>query len=226
MVAGQEVSNQALDMGLLVPTAAAAMETLGIERIEAVADRGYFKIEEIEACEAAGVTAYVPKPIRGSAVRENFFSKDEFHDDPEEDVYICPGGATLSPPDRMAARLAARPGIFDRRCESVEHPFGTIKQWMNQGAFLMRRLENVRGGQPDRARLQYQRGHHHRRSSRHDRRREGMIGQNLPCERTKTAPKRPSKAIHRRQAPIPRKSPEKSSPTKGKSAPEPKPAAF
>ncbi|MCA1408567.1 transposase [Ensifer sp. IC3342] len=31
------------------------------------------------------------------------------------------------------------------RRESVEHPFGTIKQWMNQGAFLMRRLENVRG---------------------------------------------------------------------------------
>ncbi len=27
----------------------------------------------------------------------------------------------------------------------VEHPFGTIKQTMNQGAFLMRRLENVRG---------------------------------------------------------------------------------
>jgi Transposase DDE domain len=27
----------------------------------------------------------------------------------------------------------------------VEHPFGTIKQWMNQGAFLMRGLEKVRG---------------------------------------------------------------------------------
>ena len=47
--------------------------------------------------------------------------------------------------DRMAARLAARPGILDRRRETVEHPFGTIKQWMGQGAFLMRRLENVRG---------------------------------------------------------------------------------
>ncbi|PYE93275.1 DDE family transposase [Rhizobium sp. PP-F2F-G38] len=47
--------------------------------------------------------------------------------------------------DRMAIRLAARPGILDRRRESVEHPFGTIKQWMYQGAFLMRRLENVRG---------------------------------------------------------------------------------
>jgi hypothetical protein len=25
-----------------------------------------------------------------------------------------------------------------------EHPFGSIKQWMNQGAFLMRGLESVR----------------------------------------------------------------------------------
>ena len=31
------------------------------------------------------------------------------------------------------------------RREVVEHPFGSIKQWMNQGAFLMRGLENVRG---------------------------------------------------------------------------------
>ena len=44
----------------------------------------------------------------------------------------------------MATRLAARPGILDVRRETVEHPFGSIKQWMNQGAFLMRGLENVR----------------------------------------------------------------------------------
>jgi transposase len=47
--------------------------------------------------------------------------------------------------DRMAERLAARPGVLDQRRESVEHPFGSIKQWMGQGAFLMRRLESVRG---------------------------------------------------------------------------------
>jgi transposase len=46
--------------------------------------------------------------------------------------------------DRMAARLARRPGVLDRRHETVEHPFGTIKQWMNQGAFLMRGREKVR----------------------------------------------------------------------------------
>ena len=44
----------------------------------------------------------------------------------------------------MAKRLAARPGVLDKRRESVEHPFGSVKQWMGQGAFLMRRLENVR----------------------------------------------------------------------------------
>jgi hypothetical protein len=46
--------------------------------------------------------------------------------------------------DRMAARLKARPDIVDRRRETVEHPFGSIKQWMGQGAFLMKGLENVR----------------------------------------------------------------------------------
>ncbi len=157
--------------------------------IDAVADRGYFKIEDIEACEAAGITAYVPKPIRGPAVREGLFSKEEFRYDADRDVYDCPSGAVLSPKyfgksrdnvkidyanrdackacalkprctksfrrvsrleneavlDRVAARLAARPEVLDQRRESVEHPFGSIKQWMGQGAFLMRRLENVRG---------------------------------------------------------------------------------
>ena len=47
--------------------------------------------------------------------------------------------------DRMQARLAKRPEILGQRRETVEHPFGTIKQWMNQGAFLMRGLEKVRG---------------------------------------------------------------------------------
>ena len=44
----------------------------------------------------------------------------------------------------MQARLVARGDVLDRRRETVEHPFGSIKQWMNQGAFLMRRLDKVR----------------------------------------------------------------------------------
>jgi transposase len=44
----------------------------------------------------------------------------------------------------MRARIAQRPDILDQRRETVEHPFSSIKQWMNQGAFLMRGVEKVR----------------------------------------------------------------------------------
>lgn len=47
--------------------------------------------------------------------------------------------------ERMAERLAAHPEMLDQRRECVEHPFGSIKQWMGQKDFLMRRIENVRG---------------------------------------------------------------------------------
>ena len=190
LIAEQQVHNKVSDLGLLTETAEAARENLGVDKIDAVADRGYFKIEDIEACEAAGIAPYVPKPQRGSAVAKGFFTKDQFRYDAKADHYICPGGEALgrghSRPvrdqvrlfsyanaaacktcplkarctdaasrkvtryeneavlDRMAERLAARPEILDRRRESVEHPFGSVKQWMGQGAFLMRRLENVR----------------------------------------------------------------------------------
>jgi transposase len=190
LIAEQAVSNQVLDLGLLAQTATAAMEALGVERIEAVADRGYFKIEDIEACEKAGMTPYVPRPQRGPAVRAGLFRKDEFRYDPASDSVLCPAGHRLEAYtssvirglkkvnyvnkeacrdcplrarctkgrfrtvsrfeneavlDRMQERLAKRPDLLDRRREVAEHPFGSIKQWMNQGAFLMRGLENVRG---------------------------------------------------------------------------------
>jgi len=44
----------------------------------------------------------------------------------------------------MGKRLAARPGILGVRREAVEHSFGSIKRWMNQGALLMRGLDKVR----------------------------------------------------------------------------------
>ena len=191
MIVEQQVSNQVVDMGLLTETAEPAREILDAENIDVVADKGYFKIEDIEACEKAGMTPYVPKPQRGPAVKKGLFRKDEFRYDAERDVYVCPAGAELSRNhestlrdlkrfhytnpaacaacplrprctttadrrqvtrleneavlDRVAARLKARPGILDKRRETVEHPFGTIKQWMNQGAFLTKGLEKVRG---------------------------------------------------------------------------------
>jgi len=189
LIVEQQVTNQVVDMGMLTQTAEPAKEVLGVETIDVVADKGYFKIEDIEACEEAGMVPYVPRPQRGPSVRAGLFRKDEFSYDAESDSYTCPAGQSLHPysssllrglkkinyvnklacddckirrrctngnfravsrleneavPDRMQARLAKRPGVLDHRRETVEHPFGTIKQWMNQGAFLMRGLEKVR----------------------------------------------------------------------------------
>src|SRR5215203_5763442 len=91
----QQVTNQVVDMGLLTETATSAKELLGADGIAVVADSGYFKIEDIEACEKAGMTPYVPRPQRGPAVRAGLFRKDEFRYDPASDSFLCPAGHRL-----------------------------------------------------------------------------------------------------------------------------------
>ena len=62
LIVEQRVTNQVVDMGLLTETAEAAKEVLGVETIAVVADKDHFKIEDIEACEKAGIEPYVPRP--------------------------------------------------------------------------------------------------------------------------------------------------------------------
>ncbi len=81
LIVEQQVTNQVVDMGLMTETAEPAREVLGAERIAIVADRGYFKIEDIEACEKAGMEPYVPRPQRGPSVSAGLFRKDEFEYD-------------------------------------------------------------------------------------------------------------------------------------------------
>src|SRR3984893_8070342 len=50
MIGEQAVTNKVVDMGLLTQTAEPARAILDVETIDVVADRGYFKIEDIEAC--------------------------------------------------------------------------------------------------------------------------------------------------------------------------------
>ena len=49
MIVGQEVTNQVVDMGLLQATAEPAREILNVEKIDVVADKGYFKTEDVAA---------------------------------------------------------------------------------------------------------------------------------------------------------------------------------
>lgn len=51
---------------------------MALETLAVVADRGYFKSEEILACHDADITAYVPKPMTSSAKVDGRFNKDAF----------------------------------------------------------------------------------------------------------------------------------------------------
>lgn len=90
------MTNAVADMGLLLATAEPAKAILDVETIDLVADGGYFKAEEIEACEKAGLIPHVPKPERGYAARSGLFTKDEFRYDAEKDAYVCPAGTLLA----------------------------------------------------------------------------------------------------------------------------------
>ena len=46
--------------------------------------------------------------------------------------------------EQMEKRVASNPDLMKKRKMIVEHPFGTIKHWNDQGYFLMRGLEKVR----------------------------------------------------------------------------------
>jgi transposase len=46
--------------------------------------------------------------------------------------------------DEMEQRVRSRPEVMKQRKQLVEHPFGTMKRWWDQGFFLMRGLEKVR----------------------------------------------------------------------------------
>ena len=70
---------------------------LEVEKIDVVADKGYFRTEDIASCEEAGLTPHVPRPQRGPAVKNGFFRKDEFRYDATRNAYICPAGQTLIP---------------------------------------------------------------------------------------------------------------------------------
>ena len=45
--------------------------------------------------------------------------------------------------ERMQQRLENHPEMMLKRKAMVEHPFGTIKRWMDQGDFLMRGKKKV-----------------------------------------------------------------------------------
>ena len=92
LIVAHEVTNVGHDHHLLHKMATAAREALGTKGLTTIADRGYFKGEEILACEEQGIATLVPKPQTSSNRATGLFDKRDFRYIPETDEYACPAG--------------------------------------------------------------------------------------------------------------------------------------
>jgi transposase len=188
LIVAHEVTNTGIDRRQLSRMAIQAKEAMGTQELVAIADRGYYNGDEIVACEAAGITPVVSKPMTSSARSEGRFDKEDFVFDHATGEYRCPAGSRLiwrfarvedghlinrywssdcprcaikekcTPSDyrrvsryvheasleAMQQRIDRHPEVMRIRRQTVEHPFGTIKDWMGATHFLTRSLERVR----------------------------------------------------------------------------------
>ena len=96
LIIHHEVTNVGSDRSQLASIAKAAKEALKVDKLEAVADRGYYNSPEILKCEEAGVTVTLPKPMTSGAKSEGRFGKQDFVYKADQDAYRCPAGEMLT----------------------------------------------------------------------------------------------------------------------------------
>ncbi len=92
LIVEHEVANVGSDQGQLRRMAVAAKKAIGKPRLKVLADRGYFSGPDIRACELAGITAYVPKPLTSTSRKKGPFTKRDFVYLAKDDGYRCPAG--------------------------------------------------------------------------------------------------------------------------------------
>ncbi len=95
LIVTHEVINSGSDRAQLANVATQAKDILGVDKLEAVADRGYYSGEEILACHNAGIAVTLPKPMTSGIEARGRFGKQDFVYLSDEDVYRCPAGEKL-----------------------------------------------------------------------------------------------------------------------------------
>jgi transposase/macrodomain Ter protein organizer (MatP/YcbG family) len=96
LIIAHEVTNTGSDRAQLANIASRAKDAIGVDKLEAVADRGYYSGKEILACDKAGIAVTLPKPMTSGLEARGRFGKQDFVYLGDEDVYRCPAGEKLS----------------------------------------------------------------------------------------------------------------------------------
>ena len=95
LIVTHEVTNSGSDRAQLANMASQAKDVLGVDKLEAIADCGYFSGEQILTCDNAGIAVTLPKPMTSGIEAKGRFGKQDFVYLSDEDVYRCPAGEKL-----------------------------------------------------------------------------------------------------------------------------------
>lgn len=96
LILAHEVTNSGSDRAQLANMGKQAKAVLGVDKLEAVADRGYYTGEEIKACADADILVTLPKPNTTGMEAKGKFGKHDFAYLAKQDVYRCPAGELLA----------------------------------------------------------------------------------------------------------------------------------
>ena len=92
LIVAHEVITKGVDRDQLTPMAEQARAATGIDDLTVVADRGYFKGQQILECDQAGITPLVPKSMTSNSKADGRFDKQDFIYIASDDEYRCPAG--------------------------------------------------------------------------------------------------------------------------------------
>lgn len=95
LIVAHDVTQDGHDRHQLHRIAVQAKEAIGTDALDVVADRGYFKGEEILACDKDNITTYLPRPLTSGSTRKGLFSKRDFIYHAQDDQYECPADERL-----------------------------------------------------------------------------------------------------------------------------------
>ena len=137
-----EATNLVVDQGQLAGVAQAAKAELQITQADVVADGGYYKSDDIKACQEMGLEPHLPAVENSPSERAGLYGKNDFRYDAARDAYHCPNGSelrrrrqtedkgrTLFHYDNVKA-CAGCP--LQARCTKAEHR--TVSRWEHEAS--------------------------------------------------------------------------------------------
>jgi transposase len=95
LIADFKVTQKPNDLGELDNMALRAKKLFDGKDFEALADKGYYKAEDLKKCVEKGITPYVTKQIYSNGTGDRDFYGDKFQYDKAKNMYVCPAGKEL-----------------------------------------------------------------------------------------------------------------------------------